>query len=460
MKKILVSDYTLPMLTESENLLFREKTAIAAAIDRIGVDRMELPAIRRPREDAIIYRTIASLVQNCELAIPVGYDEAGVLSAWECVKQAAKPCLQVVLPVATARMEYSFRAKEAAMLENITKLVGLAKAQCGQVEFVAEDATRADIAFLQKAVSAAEQSGATSVTLCDDAGLALPGDMEALLTKVREACKLPLFVRCSDAIHMAAACAAAAIGAGAAGVKVAMAGETALPTLQLAELAAARGADLGFETGLKTTELRRDLSELQKGLGHGEQEQTAGETGGSDIYLDAESTLADVCEAAKALGYELSDEDNGKVYKALLQVCEHKNALGARELEALIATNAQQAPATYHLMSYVANCTNLGTSMAQVTLARGEERLCGVSVGDGPIDSVFRAIEQCVGYHYELDDFQIQAVTEGKEALGSALVRLRSSGKLYSGNGISTDIVGASIRAYLNALNKIVFEEN
>lgn len=80
-------------------------------------------------------------------------------------------------------------------------------------------------------------------------------------------------------------------------------------------------------------------------------------------------------------------------------------------------------------------------------------------MGDGPIDAAFLAIEQIVGRHYELDDFQIQAVTEGREAMGSALVRLRSGGKLYSGNGISTDIIGASIKAYLNALNKIVYEE-
>ena len=83
----------------------------------------------------------------------------------------------------------------------------------------------------------------------------------------------------------------------------------------------------------------------------------------------------------------------------------------------------------------------------------------GVCLGDGPIDAAFLAIEQILGHHYELDDFQVQSVTEGKEALGSAIVRLRSNGKLYSGNGISTDIVAASIRAYINALNKIVFEE-
>lgn len=83
----------------------------------------------------------------------------------------------------------------------------------------------------------------------------------------------------------------------------------------------------------------------------------------------------------------------------------------------------------------------------------------GVCIGDGPIDAAFLAVEQIIGHHYELDDFQIQSVTEGKEAMGSALVKLRSGGKLYSGNGISTDIISASIRAYINAVNKIVYEE-
>jgi 2-isopropylmalate synthase len=119
-----------------------------------------------------------------------------------------------------------------------------------------------------------------------------------------------------------------------------------------------------------------------------------------------------------------------------------------------------QAPSTYHFETYTTTSSNVASSMSQVILKRGDETVCGVSGGDGPIDSAFRAIEQCIGHHYELDDFQVQSVTEGKEALGSALVKLRNGGKLYSGNGTSTDIVAASIRAYINALNKIVFEEN
>ena len=114
---------------------------------------------------------------------------------------------------------------------------------------------------------------------------------------------------------------------------------------------------------------------------------------------------------------------------------------------------------TYVLDSYVVTSGNTISATAHLKMHRQDKILQGVSVGDGPIDAAFLAIEQITGQHYELDDFQIQAVTEGREAMGQTIVKLRSQGKVYSGRGISTDIVGASIRAYINALNKIVYEE-
>ena len=102
---------------------------------------------------------------------------------------------------------------------------------------------------------------------------------------------------------------------------------------------------------------------------------------------------------------------------------------------------------------------NTVSATASLKLRRQGKSIAGVSLGDGPIDAAFLAIEQITGHHYELDDFQIQSVTEGREAMGQTVVKLRSQGKVYSGRGISTDIVGASILAYINALNKIVYEE-
>ena len=99
--------------------------------------------------------------------------------------------------------------------------------------------------------------------------------------------------------------------------------------------------------------------------------------------------------------------------------------------------------------------------MAHVVLTKdGEMKIEGMGTGDGPIDAAFGAIEQGIGFHYELDDFRIHTVSRGKESLGSALIKLRHNGKVYSGNGLSSDIVGSCIRAYINALNKIVYDED
>ncbi|MBQ7101820.1 MAG: 2-isopropylmalate synthase, partial [Clostridia bacterium] len=124
------------------------------------------------------------------------------------------------------------------------------------------------------------------------------------------------------------------------------------------------------------------------------------------------------------------------------------------------ATSALQVTPAYKLINYVINSGNIINSSAQITLEKDEQEKNAIAIGDGPIDAAFNAIEQILGHHYELDDFQIQSVTQGREAVGSAIVRLRSNGKLYAGKGISTDIIGASIKAYINAINKIIFEEN
>ena len=164
--------------------------------------------------------------------------------------------------------------------------------------------------------------------------------------------------------------------------------------------------------------------------------------------------------AVKKLGYDLSEEDGAAVYEAFLRIAARKESVGRKELESIVASAAMQVPPTYRVESYVINSGNIITATAHMKLRRDDRLKEGISTGDGPIDAAFLAIEQIVGHHYELDDFQIQAVTEGREAMGETVVKLRSNGKLYSGRGVSTDIVGSSIRAYVNALNKIVYEED
>lgn len=461
MKKINIADITLKKLSADRavNLLFREKSAIANCADALGVDAIELPAVKSLREDTIIYKTIAQNVQKATLAIPVGFSLEEVDTAWSCIKDAKNPRLQIELPVSTIQMEYTYHVKQAKMLEQIGALTKAAKVLCQDVEFSALDATRADEEFLLAAAKEAEANGASLITLCDDAGVSTPVQIGAMVAKVKASVQIPVYVQVSNRIHMAVAAALQAIEHGADGLKCAMAGADALITGEISDAITACTTQLQSELWLDATKIHSGVEDLLSGIHHEtyENEQTVSEK--KKILLDATATVAQAAQAAKLLGYDLSDADIGNVYKALKHVCEKKGAIGAKEFEALIASSAMQAPSTYHFETYTTTSSNVSGAMSKVTLKCKDEIICGVSEGEGPIDSAFRAIEQCIGHHYELDDFQVQSVTEGKEALGSALVRLRNNGKLYSGNGTSTDIVSASIRAYINALNKIVFEE-
>ena len=461
MRTINVTDITLKKLSEDReiSLLFREKSAIANCADALGAYAIELPAVKNLREDTIIYKTIAQNVQNATLAIPVGFNKEDVASAWECIKDAKKPRLQVELPVSTIQMEYTYHVKQAVMLEKIAELIKEAKEYCSDVEFSALDATRADVDFLILAAKEAEANGVSVITICDNAGTSTPEEIADLVAKVKDAVSASVYVQVSDRINMGVASAFAAISKGADGIKCAMAGKDILLTGEISDAMSVCSSQIDAKIELDTTKIHASIDDMLSNINHEsyEAENTVSEK--KKILLDSDSSMAQVTNAAEILGYELSDTDIGNVYKALMQVCEKKGAVGSKEFEALIASSAMQAPSTYHFETYTTTSSNLASAMSQVTLKCNDEIICGVASGDGPIDSAFRAIEQCIGHHYELDDFQVQSVTEGKEALGSALVRLRNNGKLYSGNGTSTDIVAASIRAYINALNKIVFEE-
>ena len=461
MKKINVSDITLKKLSEDHavSLLFREKSAIASCADRLGADCIELPAVKNIREDSIIYKTIAKNVQKATLAIPVGFSIEEVERAWECIKDAKSPRLQVELPISTIQMEYTYHVKQSKMLEKIGELVAAAKALAADVEFSALDATRADEDFLIASVKEAEAKGASIITVCDNAGTTTPAQIAEMVAKVTAAVSIPVYVQVSDRINMAVASAFSAISSGAAGLKCAMVGKDALLTGEISDAVNACGREIDAEIKLNNTNIHASIDDMVSSINHTDYDASGDITDKKNILLDSDSTVAQVAEAAAVLGYELSDSDIGNVHKALAQVCEKKGAVGAKEFEAVIASSAMQAPSTYHFETYTTTSSNISSAMTQIILKKQDELISGVSSGDGPIDSAFRAIEQCIGHHYELDDYQVQSVTEGKEALGSALVRLRYNGKLYSGNGTSTDIIAASIRAYINALNKIVFEE-
>ena len=458
MRKLYVSDITLRILDETLEtaLSFRERLTIASRLEKSGVNTIELPALTGSKENAVIFRTIAEAVE-CGIAVPVGFSEESVAAAWNTVHSAAHPILQVILPVSTVQMEYLYHLKAPKMLDKIAQLCKAASAVCADVEFVARDATRAEAGFTAQCCQTAVQNGAKSVTLCDDNGCCFPGELAQLVSEVCASCPAEVFVQPSNALSMAASCCVEALQAGASGVKTSGKGNY-LRADTLADILRAKGSALELTSSLDDTAIHNIFENLFTPDSAPVRTGDSPASGQDTLTLDAGCTISDISAAVASLGYELSDEDLGKVYDDFKRTAQKKSAIGARELEAIIAASAMQVPSTFHLVSYVVTSGNITSAMANVTLERDGEKISGVSTGDGPIDAAFFAIEQIIGHHYELDDFQIQSITKGREALGSSLIRLRAGGKLYSGNGLSTDIVGAAIRAYINALNKIVYE--
>ncbi len=455
-----IADRTL--CRENGTFTFKEKIEICRQLEKLRVDIIELPAIENEKTDILLVRTASSFVGESVLSVSAGMTKESLAAAIQSVGVAKHPRIRVEVPVSPVGMEYTAHKKPPKLLEWVTDTVTLAKAACADVEFCALDATRAEPAFLDAVLKAALDAGATAITVCDNTGEKMPDVFAAFVSEIMERIGRPVGVSCDDSNAMAAASAILAVRAGADTVKTAVDG-SGVSLEAFCGIVKNCGNHYGFDARARLTEAHRIIRQIARiSAGKGADKGTALNIATSDtgFMLDAQDDESAVAAAVAKLGYDLSEEDMGAVYNEFMRAAAKKR-VGAKELEAIVSGVAMQVPPTYVLVSYMVN-SNSGNTLsasAQIVLEKNGEALQGICIGDGPIDAAFVALEQIIGCRFELDDFQIQAVTEGKEAMGSALVKLRAGGKLYAGTGISTDIIGASIRAYLSAVNKIVFEQ-
>ena len=465
MNTIKLSDVTMKQVADGFSLSFKEKIELAKLLDKLGVSVIELEGIQNARIDSLRIKSIAAAVTGSVVAVPVQLTKDSPAQVWAALQQAKAPRLQVSGAVSAVQMEYLFHKKPEAMRTAIAETIAACKALCADVEFLADDATRADPAFLAETVTAAIAAGATTVTICDTAGTMLPAEFAQFIKSLYEAIPelktVNVGVSCCNTLSMADACAIASVGEGVAELKAAVYPLDTAGTANLVKILAARGDSMGVATTVQATQLSRIMDRVNQICQAGKTKASALATAQSDmgIYLTAHDDIAAVTGVAQQLGYDLSEDDCVKVYDAFQRIAAKKEQVSTKELDAIIASAALQVPPTYKLDTFVITSGNTISSTAHIKLTKNNQPMEGVSIGDGPIDAVFVAIENITGCHYELDDFQLQAVTEGREAMGQTVVKLRSGGKVYSGKGISTDIVAAGIHAYLSALNKIVYEE-
>lgn len=461
-RKISVSDVTIKL--SGAALPFRKKLELSKMLDSLGVGAIELGPVEKGREDILLVKSISAAVREAVIAIPARKDT--LEESWEALKDARSPRLQFCAPLSAVQMEYLFHKKPAAMLDLIRETVSSAKELCSEVEFIAEDFGRAESEFLAQALEAASESGATLVTLRDTAGNLLPEEFAGKIAGIKA--MLPdgvkLGVWCSNEMFLADSCAVAAVVAGADEIKVSACDNSAVSLKRFASIVKAREDACRAHTGIKTTEIQRQVERMKILCEFDRKKPLASLEGlsaenASSIPLSIHDSRETIVKTALSLGYDLEDEDAANVYEAFIRIASKNETVSVKELEAIIASVAFQAPAAYSLDSYLVTSGNTISSTCHLRLKKGEDILESVCVGDGPVDAAFEAIEKLVDRQYELDDFQIQSVTEGREAMGEAVVRLRYDGRVFSGRGISTDIVGSSIMAYLSAVNKIVYEE-
>ena len=466
MRTIRISDVTMKQPEKTFALAFREKIELAKLLDALGVSVIEVEGLSNSRTDALRVKSIACAVQNSTVAVAVQPDLNSISHAWEAVKLAKHPRLQVCAAVSSVQMEYLYHKKADAMRAAVQQAVAACKSLCPDVEFIADDATRSEPEYLHSILQDAIHAGASTVTLCDSAGTMLPGEFADFVASVYAGVpalkNVTLGVSCSDHLSLADACAIAAVGQGAGEIKAAAYPQGTASIANVARIIAAHTGTLDAGTVLQTAQLSRVMEQISWICQSDRKKNMPFDSGihpDEGIFLTVHDAPEAILGAVEQLGYDLSDEDKPKIIEAFRHIAGKKEQVSIRELDAIVASAAMQVPPTYQLDTYVINSGNSIASSAHLRLRKGDTVLDGICLGDGPIDAAFLAIEQITGRHFELDDFQLAAVTEGREAMGQTIVRLRSDGKLYSGRGISTDIVCAGINAYLSALNKIVYEE-
>ena len=457
--KVIICDETLRknLTGKTLEMSFKEKLNVARHLDDLKVDIIGVGPVDDPKTDSILFRTISTFIKNSKISCSAKATKESIDLAYDVVKNSKDGIIAIEFPSTVMQMEYLYHKKPEKMLETIKELISYAKGLNVKVEAIFLDATRAENKYLIDAINAANE--ADYVSVMDSAGIALPNEFNAFVKNIKDNTKTNKFgIGCSNALSLASACAISSIN-DVDYVKTTIFGDE-LPKLEdICQIIKSLGNKYKFEMNVDATKAKDLINDIKNDHDLENQPITSTQTVSDVKLLDKNVKEEELNEIIKTLGYDLSVSDQTAVYEAFLNTVNKKAQIKLKELDVIIANVAMQVPQTYKLDNFVINSGNKIKSTSTVTIYKGNTELFGIAYGDGPIDASFKAIEQIIGRSFELDDFKIKATTKGAESMGEALIKLRYNGKLYSGNGVSTDINGASIRAYIQAVNKIIYDE-
>ncbi|MDR2535557.1 MAG: 2-isopropylmalate synthase [Treponema sp.] len=477
----------------------QEKLEVARRLERLGVSVIEAGFPASSPGDLESVKTIAEILKNCSVAGLCRSLEKDIDAARAALTKAAQPRIHVFLATSPIHMEYKLKMLPDQVLEQAAAAVKYAKKFCSDVEFSAEDASRSDPDFVCRVFKAVIDAGATVVNIPDTTGYAMPEEFAQLVQYIKEhtpnSDKAKISMHCHNDLGLAVANSLAAVGAGADQVECTIngigerAGNASLEEIVMG--LRVRKDYLHVDTRIDTTQIYAASRLVSQVTGVNVQPNKAivGENAFAHeagvhqhgvlvnratyeimtpesigipknrMVLGKHSGRHAFEERLKELGLTLDEAALEAVFTQFKMLADKKKVVSDPDIEALVMGASALTPETYKLDRWVVNSGSTLSSTSTIRLQHKDgEFLEYVSVGHGPIDAAFKAINQIIKKEPELEHYDLRAITGGEDAQGETRVRIAWEGRRWNGRGVSTDVIESSIKAYIAAINAMEWE--
>lgn len=499
MEKIIIFDTTLRDGEQSPgaSLGVKEKVEIARQLDKLGVDIIEAGFPISSTGDFESVRAVSRAVKRPIICALARAKEEDIKIAYQAIKEANKKRIHVFLATSKIHMKYKLRKPEDEILKLAKKAVKIAKRYCDDVEFSPEDAARTKEDFLFKVLEVVIDAGAKTVNIPDTVGYSTPAEFGSLIAKIRENVpnikKAIISVHCHNDLGLGVANSLAAIKSGAEQVECTINGlgeRAGNASLEEIVMALKTRSDFYHKTTSIKTPLLYKTSRLVSHLtgmivqpnkaiiGQNAFSHEAGihqdgvlkkrstyeiikpeEVGflESSIVLGKHSGRHAFLQRLKELGYKLTKREIDDAFQHFKDLADKKKEIFDEDLEALIEEQLAKVPQSWSLSYLQSKSATASPPQAVIALKGPDGKIQrATSIGDGQVDACYKAIEKITKQKGKLEDYSIQSVTGGKDALGEVRIRVKFKKHIISGRGASTDIIEASAKAYLNAINKLM----
>lgn len=498
-RSIVIFDTTLRDGEQSPgcSMNLEEKLEVAQALVDLGVDVIEAGFPIASPGDFEAVREIANTVRGATICGLARCSEKDIDRAWEALKAAPNARIHVFLATSAIHREFKLRMGKEEIIARAIESVKRAKSYCDNIEFSPEDAARTEPDFLCQVVEAAIDAGATTVNIPDTVGYATPNHfanvIRNLKNRVPNIDRAVISVHCHNDLGLAVANSLAAVEHGAGQIECTIngigerAGNCSLEEVVMAMRT--RGDYYNTTTGIHTMRLvptSRLLSNItglhvQRNKAIVGRNAFAHEAGihqdgmlkerttyeimrpedvgftQTDLVLGKHSGRAALADRAQALGYHLTGDELQIVFDEFKKLADKKKEVYDADIAALIEKQMTGAEDEWKLVAYEVHATGGGEPKVSVTLERaGEQTSKSTSGGDGPLDALFRTIEDITCTSVIVRDFRVHSVTRGKDAQGESTIEVERDDRVYRGRGVSTDTVEAATLAFLNAVNRAV----